>query len=276
MIKKYVELFNLMKSNKSCRFNKTIIDKLADLKIEAIKEDNQDIAKKIWILETICSINNGYMDAFQGLYSKNYFQAWNTFNQIDIKISFLVKHFDITSNDFQIQLISDQVHKFQELFPYVHFFSREAIVKKRICSICKQERSIWENCQHVVGDIYNGELCGSEVMDLEVIGFVIVENPFDKYAVLMPAKEEMEYNYKGLEMLMSELNDPFEKWDISTVLETKPEYKNIGRNDICPCNSNQKYKNCCLKSGKDKFPHKRILFNRKISNKPLEIVNTWV
>ena len=28
------------------------------------------------------------------------------------------------------------------------------------------------------------------------------------------------------------------------------EYKKIGRNDPCPCGSNLKYKNCCLKSGK--------------------------
>ncbi len=26
--------------------------------------------------------------------------------------------------------------------------------------------------------------------------------------------------------------------------------KKIGRNDLCPCGSNKKYKNCCLKTGK--------------------------
>ena len=28
------------------------------------------------------------------------------------------------------------------------------------------------------------------------------------------------------------------------------EYDKIGRNDLCPCGSGKKYKNCCLKSGK--------------------------
>lgn len=28
------------------------------------------------------------------------------------------------------------------------------------------------------------------------------------------------------------------------------EYKKIGRNDLCPCGSGKKYKNCCLSSGK--------------------------
>jgi uncharacterized protein YecA (UPF0149 family) len=28
------------------------------------------------------------------------------------------------------------------------------------------------------------------------------------------------------------------------------EYKKIGRNDLCPCGSGKKYKNCCLNSGK--------------------------
>ena len=30
---------------------------------------------------------------------------------------------------------------------------------------------------------------------------------------------------------------------------SRREYK-IGRNDLCPCNSGKKYKNCCLKTGK--------------------------
>ena len=28
------------------------------------------------------------------------------------------------------------------------------------------------------------------------------------------------------------------------------EHKKIGRNDLCPCGSGKKYKNCCLKTGK--------------------------
>lgn len=28
------------------------------------------------------------------------------------------------------------------------------------------------------------------------------------------------------------------------------EYKKVGRNDLCPCGSGKKYKNCCLSSGK--------------------------
>lgn len=28
-----------------------------------------------------------------------------------------------------------------------------------------------------------------------------------------------------------------------------PEENKIGRNDTCPCGSNKKYKNCCMKGG---------------------------
>lgn len=28
------------------------------------------------------------------------------------------------------------------------------------------------------------------------------------------------------------------------------EFKKIGRNELCPCGSGKKYKNCCLKTGK--------------------------
>lgn len=29
----------------------------------------------------------------------------------------------------------------------------------------------------------------------------------------------------------------------------KREHKKIGRNELCPCGSGKKYKNCCLKTG---------------------------
>ena len=33
------------------------------------------------------------------------------------------------------------------------------------------------------------------------------------------------------------------------------EYEKIGRNDVCPCGSCKKYKNCCLNSGKFEQMH---------------------
>jgi len=33
------------------------------------------------------------------------------------------------------------------------------------------------------------------------------------------------------------------------------EYKKIGRNDLCPCGSGKKYKNCCMDSGKYETTH---------------------
>lgn len=37
------------------------------------------------------------------------------------------------------------------------------------------------------------------------------------------------------------------------------EYEKIGRNDLCPCGSGKKYKNCCLSTGK--FEHHHQLTN---------------
>lgn len=47
------------------------------------------------------------------------------------------------------------------------------------------------------------------------------------------------------------------------------EYQKIGRNDLCPCGSGKKYKNCCLSSGKYENKHELTaleMANVKLSN----------
>ena len=45
------------------------------------------------------------------------------------------------------------------------------------------------------------------------------------------------------------------------------EYKKIGRNDLCPCGSGKKYKNCCLNSGKyEKLHELTVLEMAQVKN----------
>lgn len=248
--------------------------------IKFIKKGFVDInleyeAKEAWILETILKIRLYYINAYELLRKKEYEKAWNSYDRSDINISFLVKHFDFSENQFDLDFISKQIPKFQKLFPYFLFMSREAIVKKKICSICGAEVSLRKKCGHVVGEIYAGEMCSLRLKDIEIKCMSFVENPFDKYTMIKMA--DMEYDYRNLEMLLEYLKDPFEKWDLEIELLTKPEYVKISRNDLCPCNSGIKYKNCCSITGKDKFEHYQLLFpNLKAGFlKPMEIVGTW-
>ena len=49
-----------------------------------------------------------------------------------------------------------------------------------------------------------------------------------------------------LEYLMAEVDSPYEEFYIETIKVKSDEYKNVGRNELCPCGSGIKYKKCHL------------------------------
>lgn len=53
--------------------------------------------------------------------------------------------------------------------------SPESRVKQWICSICSSD---FEECEHIIGQIYDGKLCNVE-RDIEFTGQSIVTNPLD-------------------------------------------------------------------------------------------------
>ena len=153
--------------------------------------------------------------------------------------------------------------------------SREAIVKRKTCSICGAEVGLRKKCGHKVGEIYAGEMCSLRLEDVKIMGFSFVENPFDKYTMIKMA--DLDYDYSILEMLMETLASPFEKWDYEIIKEKLPQYKKITKYNLCPCGSGKKYVDCCQLTGKDMFDHYHITFLERKDGliKPLKMVGTW-
>lgn len=115
-----------------------------------------------------------------------------------------------------------------------------------------------------------GELCLRKVVDMEFKALCIVTDPFDKYTyVQLP---DQEYEYGMLEALMVEIDDPYDEFYIETVKVLKPEYKNIGRNALCPCGSGKKYKKCHLGTKAELMDHHKV----HISKSNLRSKNTFV
>lgn len=71
------------------------------------------------------------------------------------------------------------------------FMSRESIIKKSKCSICGQEHSLSKSCGHKIGEIYNGEMCLKEVVDMEFLAMALVTNPVDRFTVIFPEGLDM-------------------------------------------------------------------------------------
>ncbi|AIY81699.1 SEC-C motif family protein [Clostridium botulinum 202F] len=265
-IKNIEELFKLKNNN---LLTSNIEPELKRLKKIAVENMKQDEAKHIWCLEKVYLAKKLFIEAFRLMKEGDFERAWNNLDRSDIELNFLKSHFDYSDNKYDLLFIENEIPKYQELFPYDLFTSRESIESDFTCSICGAKIGIRNKCEHKVGEIYNGEMCVKVVNKIELLGIAIVRKPFDKYTILHV--DGIEYNYFMLENLMKYLDNPFEKWGYETEwrewnYKNDETYKDIGRNDLCLCGSGRKFKKCCL-INKSKVKHYKLWGECKNFNK---------
>lgn len=243
---------------------------LKKLKKIAVENMKPDEAKYIWCLEQVCKVKKLFIKAFKLMKEGNFERAWNNLDMSDIELGFLKPHFDYSDNQYDLLFIEKEIPKYQELFPYDLFASRESIESDFTCSICGAKMGIRNKCQHKVGEIYNGEMCFRIVNKIKFLGIAIVRKPFDKYTILHT--NGIEYNYFMLENLMKYLDTPFEKWGYDIEwhewnYKNDEAYKGIGRNDLCPCGSGKKFKKCCLINNSKVKHYKLWGYNKRFHQK---------
>lgn len=270
-----IEEIKVYLNSKNLTLNNKILDNLKSIKTKAIEINNEELANEVWCLEEIYSIQDTYLRMFSNLKNNNFEKAWNQIEHIDISLYHLKNNCDWILNKFNLSFIENTIHYYEKLFPYEYFMSRESIVKKKRCSICNKIKTIRSHCGHTPGKIYMGELCVDIVEDMEFLAMALVKNPLDKYTVLFP--QGLEYNYFMLENLMPNLHSPYDRWYVKTEKIKKNEFKNIGRNDLCPCGSKKKYKKCCLSSENEWRNHQKITLLDNPNAKPINPItqNTW-
>lgn len=263
---------------KHTSLDSNIGEEIEKLRKNAISLRQEDEANYFWCLMQIYRIQKGYISAINSLKNQKYKDAWCSFDHVDIELSYLETNFDIAQNDdkYHMVFIGRMIKEYQKLFPYCHFFSRESVIKAEKCSICGKPISIRNPCGHKAGKLYMGELCLREVVDIEFKALCIVTDPFDKYTyVQIP---DQEYEYGMLEALMTEIDDPYDEFYIETVKVLKPEYKNIGRNALCPCGSGKKYKRCHLGTKAELMDHHKVHISKpqlRSKNRFVGIFGTW-
>ena len=268
-IKQYLSQHNKLE------FDASIKTYLKELKADAVGQNNEALANEIWCLEAVSSIQRSYICAFNSIKNGKHFDAWQTYDSIDIGLSSLRKHFDYSNNLYNLEFIEEYTRKFQNLFPYQFFMSREAVIKKESCSICGKINTIRNRCEHEVGELYMGEMCCRVVEDVEFLALSIVTNPFDKYTVLFP--QGMEYNYEALDILFKGLNTPYDRWMLEIEKRLKPEFERAQRNAACPCGSGKKYKKCCYETESELMDHNKItlLDTTDFTPIPFKTMGTW-
>ena len=230
---------------------------LKDLKYDAVQQDNQVFAKELWCFEAVRECQNSFIKAFYDMKRRHFFGAWISLERCENILANLERHIDLDVSDadaYRLVHIGKSTSQFQRLYPYSRFFSAGFVVQKVSCSICGQELSLRESCGHIVGEIYGGELCGRVVEKADLLEVSLVESPRFKSAVPFVnnseiGKSEDHYNYASVHFAVENLKDPFADWDLIVHKRQRlvSDFKYVGRNDVCPCGSGDKFKKCCMR-----------------------------
>jgi hypothetical protein len=240
---------------------------LVALKREAVAAGNQPRAKDIWCLGQALVVQEHYLRAFNHLKEGAFYQAWCALEETELALANLERHDTTSWADFRLDFIQVHTAKWQSLFPYKMFLSPEFLQTEKLCSICQRPVLPRSFCGHRVGDIYDGEMCYRTVTKLEVLGISMVDKPVQKYSVLFlgddkTGKQQDHYNYALVEYPIKALRKPFDPWDVERTSRRQPHsrYRDVGRNDPCPCDSGKKYKKCCLSETGVLRPHFQYTF----------------
>lgn len=102
--------------------------------------------------------------------------AWGSLVQAQIQISIAASNHPF-SKDRLNGYISRLEGYEKLLFPKMIFASAGYLIKKTKCTICELE---YEDCNHLKGKFYNGELCVREIHEAELEEVSLVENPANK------------------------------------------------------------------------------------------------
>lgn len=232
-------------------FNRLLVE-AGLLKKKAISHGDELLANKLWVYESILTAHQYYNEAFKLLRQKKYVQGWNLLERAEIEIGGLKNHLHLVKENYKIKYVENMVQRLQTLFPYRLFASSELLEKEIKCSICEQRVSLRNPCGHRVGELYMGERCLRIVSECDVLGIALVENPVNKYSVMFNESEDLDFRDKeqfGLvNYILSIVKSPYDQWrvEISEKFFPHESYDNLKADDECPCNSGEKYQNCCL------------------------------
>jgi hypothetical protein len=246
-------------------------DVLLKLKEEAVRNNDEMLAKKLWCYEVIHTIQIRFVEAYNCMQSRHFYAAWNYLEGIEVNLHFLERHFDFHSfsdDRYGLRFIKRHTEQFQQLYPYKMFISPGYLILKKSCTICGKEVSVRRPCGHVVGEIYGGEMCSRRIDEAALLETSFVTNPVQKSSVLFlvnPAtgRAENHYNYWLVDYVTRGLRHPFVKWDYEVLTLQRP-VKSFGYLDPdtnCPCGSGKTFKSCCVTRDYVEVKHYQIKFS---------------
>ena len=142
---------------------------------EAIADNDEDLANLLLGFQCVVVALSNELEMWLLLKDEEPDAAWDKLVAAQMSsVDAARAHSDfshLTRNNERLEVIEKIV------FPPQMFVSTCMIVQSQVCSICEQE---YEECSHLIGHPYMGELCYVIAKDLSVDHVAIVECPADK------------------------------------------------------------------------------------------------
>jgi hypothetical protein len=232
----------------------------------AIARGDQAEAKLFWQCQTIAIIQRDFLCAFSALKERRHYDAWCLFEHCEVALSGLLRHYiPLPKDSHRVHFIKTMVERWQQLFPYRLYFSPEFLKKKVVCSICGEIVTPRTKCPHTKGDIFDGEMCFHKVVEVELLGISVVENPVQKYSVAFLVAEDGSekrdhYDYSNVQFVVDRLDSAFHGWEAqkTTRVLSKSDTAHLLGDTLCPCMSGKSFADCCYSKDEITVPHLQI------------------
>lgn len=199
----------------------------------------------LFVFDCYVDFLESYADLWAKIFQEQYSSSWTSLQDAFDSLR-LVRKF----SSLDVSLFEDQLIELEKAYPYNVFMSVGMTVEMFECSICGLDIDS-PTCMHRRGELYRGKMAvaiARNITDLDHVS--LVEDPEDKRCVITyedgsPAFDVVRYIARLLKARQMTVSQ-FGTLEFSKRTLPNPEYRKLGRNSPCFCDSGRKFKLCCL------------------------------
>jgi hypothetical protein len=194
----------------------------------------------VWVRDTWIGSVYDYLSAWDAILQDTWDEGWPHLQSSRVALNNLTR----LAESRAASQLDAQARYLDAAFGFNVFFSPEYEIDVMKCDICGEDpRS--DACPHIRGQLYQGRMATSRIIEGRVTGLSIVGKPANRRAVVKIVG--VEYDHQVLKAIRSWVCCPLQSFQVLVPARTVFGYEaGGGRNDPCPCDSGKKFKKCCL------------------------------
>lgn len=232
---------------------------IVDEKTAAFSDDYpDDVFDDGFVLKHFIKLLKDYVVFWKLLVSGRFSVSWSALQDVQDRLRTIYRSTSEPRHQI-LRHIEGQCGELEKLYPYRVFASVGMIIDEAECSICGRPIDSLQ-CEHLRGELYRGRQAYGIVKHIRQLEEVsMVMNPADKRCTvqLLDTAE----GFAGVDHLAKGMRDKilapldFDHLELEKIRKPNREITMVGRNDLCPCGSGQKYKRCCIDKNHIEMTH---------------------